>query len=133
MEITHEFFGRKYEIVFDIKITAPACAATGPTYDCGGEPASPMEWDIDGEPELFSLKLDAVHKSILVDGKWQLTRVAEWVRDQPLEMPDWLKEAVTEWLHDSDEVACMADELAEEQSHPDPDMMRERDYDDAHF
>jgi hypothetical protein len=133
MEITHEFFGREYLIDFDIKITAPACAATGPTYDCGGEPASPMEWEIDGGPELFSLKFFDVTKWRLVGSEWKSVTTKEWVRDQPLELPDWLKSAVTEWLSESDEVACMADELAEEHSHPDPDMMRERDYDDARF
>jgi hypothetical protein len=123
MEITHEFFGREYEIVFDLKITAPACAATGPTYDCGGEPASPMEWEVDGEPDLFSLKFFDVTKWRLVGSEWKSATTKEWVRDQPLDMPGWLKEAVTEWLHDSDEVACMADDL----------VMREREYDDARF
>jgi hypothetical protein len=133
MEITHEFFGREYEIVFDIKITAPARAATGPTYDCGGDPASPMEWEIDGDPELFTLKLIPAKNASSRDGSFHIYVEQEWVRDQPLEMPDWLKEAVTEWLNESDDVACMADELAEEQSHPDPDMMRDRDYNDARF
>jgi hypothetical protein len=133
MEITHEFFGREYLIDFEIKITAPACAATGPTYDCGGEPASPMEWEIDGDPELFSLKLIDLTKWRLVGGGWESVKTKEWVRDQPLEMPDWLKEAVTEWLSESDDVASMADELAEDQSSPDPDMMRNREYDDARF
>jgi hypothetical protein len=133
MEIIHEFFGREYLIDFDIKITAPACAATGPTYACGGEPASPMEWEIDGDPEVFSLKYVGVVDVLLREGKWESVTIGKWVRDQSLELPVWLKEAVAEWLHDSDEVACMADELAEEQSHPDPDMMREREYDDARF
>jgi hypothetical protein len=124
MEITHEFFGREYLIDFDIKITAPACAATGPTYDCGGEPASPMEWEIDGDPELFSLKLGDAPKFRVVDGIWNIVFEKQWVRDQPLEMPDWLKEAVTEWLHDSDDVACMADEFAADDG-CDPDRERE--------
>jgi hypothetical protein len=126
MEITHEFFGREYEIVFDIKITAPACAETGPTYDCGGEPASPVEWEIDGEPELFTLKITdcvAYFWSEPAD-TYALGPAKKWVRDQPLEMPGWLKEAVTEWLMESDDVACMADDLAADDGR-DPDRERE--------
>ena len=114
MEITHEFFGREYLIDFSIKITSTGGAATGPTYDCGGEPAYPAEWEIDGEPEVYSLKLADVEKCRFIDGQFATVTEKQWARDERLELPAWLLAAVTEWLGESDAVAEMADMMADE-------------------
>jgi hypothetical protein len=114
MEITTEILGKEYLISFSIRITSRGGAATGPTYDCGGEPAYPCEWEIDGEPEVWSLKLADVPKRQFIDGKFQTVMVKEWVKGQRLDLSDWLSEAITEWLGESDEVAEMADMLADE-------------------
>jgi hypothetical protein len=130
VEITHEFFGREFLIDFDIKITSPGCPATGPSYASGGEPASPMEWEIDGDVAIYSLKLVDTNRMMKdEDGKWESIPTRDWIRDQCLDLPDWLKEAVTEWLHESDEVAGMADELAADDG-VDPDYERDRASDD---
>jgi hypothetical protein len=125
MEITHEFFGREFLISYEIKITGAACPEIGPSYGSGGEPASPCEWEIDGEPEVYSLKLADVPKRRFIDGQFQTVMVKEWVRDEKLDLPDWLSDAVAEWLSESDEVACMAEEMDEEDNGGDPDYRRD--------
>lgn len=35
-----------FTVDYDAKITAPAIAKRGPTYSSGGEPASPMEYEV---------------------------------------------------------------------------------------
>ena len=119
MEITCEILGLEYLVDFSIKITSRGGAATGPTYDSGGEPAYPAEWEIVGDPEVYSLKLADVAKRRFVDGEIKTVTEREWVKDHRLELPNWLRDAVTEWLGESDEVAEMADLLAEEDDYGD--------------
>ena len=114
MEITHEFFGREYLIDFDLALTSRGCPArlSGPPEDC--YPAEAAEWEIDGDPEVWTLKLADVLRRRFIDGEIKVVTERGYVRDQRLELPDWLRDAVVEWLSESDEVAEMADLLAEE-------------------
>ena len=79
---TLEIAGAEYEVSYDYRVTCRAYAATGPTYWSGGEPGSPMEFEV----TVTGLTLDAPG-------------------DQPaLEMPGWLKAAIEERLQESDYV-----------------------------
>ena len=126
MEITHEFFGREYLIDFDISITSRGCPAklSGPPEDC--YPAEPCEWEIDGDPEVWTLTQADVLRRRFLEGEIKVITEKDWIRDQRLELPDWLRDAVVEWLGESDEVAEMADLLAEEDE--DADAFDEADY-----
>ena len=78
---------------YEARITSPALPARGPTYSCGGEPASPLE---------FEVRVLALRRGF-----------------EPLELPAWLRRAIEELIEDDDDVAAELEELASETCDPD--------------
>ena len=78
----------EYAIEFDYRITAQACAETGPTYASGGEPASALEWEVSGPISLYFEKNTA--------SRGQPPKYI----DIPLEVPPWLDEELTAYLQE---------------------------------
>ncbi len=99
-----------YLVEFSYRITATGRPARGPSYACGGEPADPMEYEV-------------TVKTIVPDDGTNVFPT--------LEMPEWLKDALTLHLQESDEVYAAIEEDAAARSGPDPDDARDRAFDDA--
>jgi hypothetical protein len=77
-----EIAGTEYAVDYGYRITCRAQPETGPTYDCGGQPAEPMEYEV----TVTGLSLDAPGT-------------------QPaLEMPAWLKALLEARLQEDDRV-----------------------------
>ena len=74
--------GAEYIVGYDYKITAEAQPQMGPSYDSGGEPASPMEYDV----SFVDLRKD--------DGGGKET---------PVDCPAWLKAEIETWLYEAGE------------------------------
>jgi len=79
MEYHFELFGQELTINYEYKITNPGAPETGPSYSSGGEPAEPMEYEIQSF-ELFNDK------------------------DEKLEVPKWLNDIIETHLSESDKV-----------------------------
>ena len=71
--------GGEYIVGWDYKITADAVPEKGPSYASGGEPASPMEYDV----EFVDLCKD--------EGGDKKT---------PVDCPAWLKAEIENWLYE---------------------------------
>ena len=71
--------GADYIVGYDYKITAAADPGYGPTYSSGGEPPSPMEYEV----EFIDLRKD--------EGGGKETSV---------ECPSWLKAEIETWLYE---------------------------------
>ena len=74
--------GAEYIVGYDYKITAEAVPEQGPSYASGGEPASPMEYEV----SFVDLRKD--------EGGGKETEVA---------CPDWLKHELETWLYEDSE------------------------------
>lgn len=82
MEIAINILGADYLAFYDYKITCNAQRATGPTYDCGGQPAEPMEYEITLSGVIDPVKLGAGF----------------------LDLPQWLEDVIVQHLSESDRV-----------------------------
>ena len=71
--------GAEYVVGYDYKITAEAQPQMGPSYDSGGEPASPMEYEV----SFVDLRKD--------DGR---------AKETPVDCPAWLKAEIENWLYE---------------------------------
>jgi len=76
-----QIVGADYIAWYSYRVTYPGHRATGPTYACGGEPAAPME---------FEIELDGLSRcegdSVFLD------------------VPDWLKGVIEDDLIERDDV-----------------------------
>lgn len=70
-----------FTVEYTYHITAPAIPASGPTYSSGGEPATPMEYEIPTDFELYQDKFTI-----------------------PLPIPPWLHPLILEHLLNSEDV-----------------------------
>ena len=96
--------GADYIVEYAYKITAKATPARGPSYASGGEPADPMEYEV-------------TVKSIVPDDGSNVFPT--------LEMPEWLKDALTLHLQESDEVYAEIEEDAAERDADDRERSAE--------
>ncbi len=71
--------GADYIVGYDYKITSPGAPEQGPSYDSGGQPAEPFEFEV----EFVSLSKD--------EGGGKETSV---------ECPSWLKAEIETWLYE---------------------------------
>jgi len=83
----------EYVIEFDYKITSHGCPEQGPTYACGGQPAEPMEWEVDGPVTLI---FEAQGKDDVI-----------------LEVPKWLDEVLSAYIQE-DTRGTIGPEIEEE-------------------
>jgi hypothetical protein len=100
--------GAEYVVGYDYKITADAVAEQGPSYASGGEPASPMEYEV----AFIDLRKD--------DGGGKET---------PVDCPAWLKAEIENWLYEDPDgqiYAAIAEDASNENQHAD-DLRDERE------
>ena len=94
-------------VSYRYKVTAEAYPGCGPSYASGGEPPSPMEFEI------------------------TIDHLASDPDVKPLELPDWLREALTDLMQED---ARVYDEISEDHAYRkygDPDEARERARDES--
>ena len=96
---------------YDAKVTARAYPGCGPSYACGGEPPSPMEFEV----LIDSLETDEKHGA----------------KGTVLELPMWLRTALEDILLDDDGVYDAVSEAEWENWQGDPDAARDRKLDDS--
>lgn len=111
--ICTSFLGEDWIIDFDYRVTFKGYAGRRPDMNQPGEPAEGMEY----EPTLITLRRDLPEPnwSTWVDQVMAARRKAEWhERAQPLDVPDWLKDQIEQWLVEDDRAQqCVADDYAE--------------------
>ena len=73
--------GTDYIVGYSYRITAEACPEQGPSYASGGEPASPMEYEV----EFVDLRKDeGGGKETTVDcPAWLKTEIETWLYEDP--------------------------------------------------
>jgi hypothetical protein len=91
--------GAEYVVGYDYKITSPGAPEQGPSYDSGGQPAEPFEFDV----TFFDLRKD--------DGGGKET---------PVDCPAWLKAEIENWLFE-DADGRIYDAIAEDAADQGPD------------
>jgi hypothetical protein len=91
--------GAEYVVGYDYKITADAVPEQGPSYASGGDPASPMEYEV----AFVDLRKD--------DGGGEET---------PVDCPAWLKAEIEIWLYE-DSDGRIYDAIAEDAADQGPD------------
>ena len=111
MKFFIEIAGVDCIVNYDAKVTARAYPGHGPTYSSGGEPPSPMEFEI----TIDSLETDA----------------PKGERGIPLELPNWLRHGLECVMQDQASVYDDVAEMEWEQRHGDPDAERDRRLDDS--
>lgn len=95
-----DILGIEVAITYKYKITAEAETATGPTYSCGGTPASPAEF----ETEIVKYETVTPRGNVL------------------LERIEWFDSLVQNFLNEDDKVA---DDVGEDSSIDDREYERE--------
>ena len=91
---------------YDAKVTAREYRGHGPTYSSGGEPPSPMEFEV----TINSLE----------------TAEKKGVKGMVLELPAWLRNALESIMLEDDSVYDAVSEMEWEDRHGDPDAAYDR-------
>ena len=111
MKFFIEIAGIDCIVNYDAKVTARAYPGHGPTYSSGGEPPSPMEYEV----TINSLERD-FEKSAYGGS---------------LELPMWLRSALETIMLEDDSVYDAVSEMEWEDRHGDPDATYDRKRDDS--
>ena len=111
MKFCIEIAGVDCIVNYDAKVTARAYPGHGPTYSSGGEPPSPMEFEV----TINSLETDEKNG----------------VQGTVLELPGWLCNALESIMLDDDSVYDAVSEMEWEDRHGDPDAAYDRRRDDS--
>lgn len=83
MRVAIEILGQELIVEYVAKITSHGAPATGPSYSSGGEPAEPMEFEI----EILGVTFPKQHADV----------------PDPI-IPEWLSDLIMSHLHERDDV-----------------------------